>query len=78
MNVFGRILGIVGVVLIVVALALLFGNIITINKLFAVASALNRSSVANPASNVMLTFGLVAIGGLLAGAGGAMLMRRRV
>ncbi|WP_420596930.1 hypothetical protein [Deinococcus sp.] len=77
MNVFGRILGIVGVVLIVVALALLFGNIITINKLFAVASALNRSSVANPASNVMLTFGLVAIGGLLAGAGGAMLMRRR-
>ena len=78
MNVFGRILGIVGVVLIVVALALLFGNIITINKLFAVASALNRSSVDNPASNVMLTFALGAIGGLLAGAGGAMLTRRRV
>ena len=77
MNVFGRILGIVGVVLIVVALALLFGNIITINKLFAVASALNRSSVDNPAGNVMLTFGLGAIGGLLAGAGGAMLTRRR-
>ena len=78
MNVLGRILGIVGVVLIVVALALLFGNIITINKLYAVASALNRSSVDNPANTVMLTFGLVAIGGLLAGAGGVMLTRRRV
>lgn len=77
MNLLARIIGIVGVVLIVVALALLFGNVITINKLDAIASALRTNVTTNPSPGVMLTFGLGTIGGLLAGAGGAMLVRSR-
>ncbi|WP_146202727.1 hypothetical protein [Deinococcus irradiatisoli] len=77
MNVMARIVGIVGVVLIVVALGLLFANVITINKLDAIASALRTNVTTNPSPSVMLTFGLGTIGGLLAGAGGALMLRRR-
>ncbi len=77
MNLMARILGIIGVVLIVVALAMLFANVITINKLDAIASALRTNVTANPSPGVMLTFGLGTIGGLLAGAGGALMLKNR-
>lgn len=77
MNLLARIMGIAGVVLIVVSLVLLFGNVITINKLDAIASALRTNVTANPSPSIMLTFGLGTIGGLLAGAGGAMMIKSR-
>ena len=77
MTLLSRIVGVLGVVLVVAALALLFSNVIAINQLFAVASALRNSTTPNPATGVMLTMGLAATGGLLAGAGGALVVRRR-
>jgi hypothetical protein len=77
MTLLSRIVGILGVVLIIAALVMLFSNVIAINQLFAVASALRNSTTPNPAGGVMLTVGLSAIGGLLAGVGGASVVRRR-
>ena len=77
MNLLPRLMGVLGVLLIVGALALLFANVISINQLHAVASALRNNNTPNPGSGVMLTVGLATIGGLLAGAGGVLAMRGR-
>ncbi|THF70694.1 hypothetical protein E7T06_06025 [Deinococcus sp. Arct2-2] len=77
MTIFPRLMGVLGVLLIVGALVLLFANVIAINQLHAVASALRNNTTANPGLGVMFTVGLAAIGGLLAGAGSVLAMRGR-
>ncbi len=77
MTIFARIVALIGLILIVGAAVFLAKTVIDINQLHAVANA-NRSTIFfNPVYNVLWTAGITLLGGLLAGTGLGLMMRRR-
>lgn len=77
MTIFARIVALIGLILIVGAAVFLAKTVIDINQLHAVANA-NRSTIFfNPVYNVLWTAGVALLGGLLAGTGLGLMMRRR-
>ncbi|WP_310583702.1 hypothetical protein [Deinococcus sp.] len=77
MTIFARIVALIGLILIVGAAVFLAKTVIDINQLHAVANA-NRSTIFfNPVYNVLWTAGIALLGGLLAGTGLGLMMRRR-
>ena len=77
MTIFARIVALIGLILIVGAAVFLAKTVIDINQLHAVANA-NRSTIFfNPVYNVLWTAGIAMLGGLLAGTGLGLMMRRR-
>ena len=77
MTIFARIVALIGLILIVGAAVFLAKTVIDINQLHAVANA-NRSTIFfNPVYNELLTAGITLLGGLLAGTGLGLMMRRR-
>lgn len=78
MTIFARIVALIGLILIVGAAVFLAKNVIDINQLHAVATA-NRSNnyAPSPVYNVIWTAGIALLGGLLAGTGLGLMMRRR-
>ena len=77
MTILARIVALIGLILIVGAAVFLAKTVIDINQLHAVANA-NRSTIFfNPVYNVLWTAGIAMLGGLLAGTGLGLMMRRR-
>ncbi len=77
MTILARIVALIGLILIVVAAVFLAKTVIDINQLHAVANANRSTTFFNPVYNVLWTAGIAALGGLLAGTGLGLMMRRR-
>ena len=76
MIILARIVALIGLILIVGAAVFLAKTVIDINQLHAVANA-NRSTIFfNPVYNVLWTAAIALLGGLLAGTGLGLMMRR--
>lgn len=76
MKIVSRIVVAVGLVVFVVSLLLLGKDVIDINQLHAVANANRSTSFPSPLNNVLITYALAVLGGLLLGLG-ITLPRRR-
>jgi Ca2+/Na+ antiporter len=78
MSILARVIAVLGLILIVAAAIFLVKNVIDINQLYAVAYS-NKSNnyPSSPVYNVIWTAGITLLGGLLAGVGLGMAMRRR-
>ena len=78
MTILARIVALIGLILIVGAIVMLTKNVIDINQLYAVAYANKSNNYApSPVYNIIWAAGIAALGGLLAGTGLGLMMRRR-
>lgn len=69
MYLLSRVALLLGVILLIAAAVLLGKDVIDINQLHAVANANRSTNFPSPLNNVLITVGLAAAGGLLAGLG---------